>query len=82
MKNYLIKNKEEIIGLKITKFLVTAKYYVGYGANLKKLRGVKNRTFEILANRPERAIMIAEQKSELHQSLSTGWIFSAKKINY
>lgn len=81
--NWQIRNAQnDIIGLKIYKFQVIAKYYAGYGANLKKLKGIKNRKFQILANRPEMAIHLIEQKSKLHQGLRTGWKFSAKKINY
>ena len=81
MKNFQIRNKQnEIIGLKIFKFEVIAKYFVGYGANLKKIRGVKNRKFEILASSKEMAIHLIEKKSKLHQGLSAGWIFSAKKL--
>ena len=85
MKNNLIKNNQgEIIALKLSKFKVEATYYTGYGANLRKLRGVAKKSCEVLATSKVRALEIAERVHNIKDTggLSAGYITTAKKIKY
>jgi len=76
----LIKNKNnQIIGLKLSQFEVTAKYYIGYGARIKRLRSVKNQYFKVLATTHERAIEIIRSKKIVSEAFNSGYILSAVK---
>jgi hypothetical protein len=76
----LIKNKNnEIIGLKLSQFEVTAKYYVGYGARMKRLKSIKNQYFKVLATTHERAIEIVRSKKIVREGFNSGYVLSAVK---
>jgi hypothetical protein len=83
MKNKnVIKNfNNEIIGLKLKKFEVVARYMVGYGANLRKLAGVVNKRVVVLATNESRALEIAERVHGIKDEggLNAGWVVSASK---
>lgn len=84
-KNNIIKNSSnEIIGLKLNKFRVDASYYVGYGARLRKLRGVAKKSVVVLATTHERALEIARRVHGVKDdgSLSAGYIARAVRIKY
>jgi hypothetical protein len=68
---------------KVQKFKVESDYYIGYGANLKKLRGVKKKIFTQWAVSRDHAVRLVEIKNpEIDSySLSTGWISRAIRIN-
>jgi hypothetical protein len=80
-KNVIKNSNNEIIGLKLNKFEVVARYMVGYGANLRKLAGVANKKVVVLATNPARAIEIAARIHDLKDEggLNAGWVVSASK---
>ncbi len=83
MKKNIIKNSEgQIIALMLTKYEVSATYYVGYGANLRKLRGVAIKRAIVLAPNEARALEIAERVHNIKESgsLSAGYIVKARKL--
>lgn len=85
MKNTTIKDSNnQIIALKLSRFRVEAAYYVGYGANLRKLRGVAKKSAIVLATTKDRAIEIAARVHDIKESgsLNAGYIVSATRIKY
>ena len=86
MKNSTtIKNSQnQIIALKLSKFRVEATYYVGYGANLRKLRGVPKKSAIVFATTKDRAIEIASRVHDIKESgsLNAGYIVNATRIKY
>ena len=75
-----IKNKSgEIIALKLSKFEVTARYYMGYGARMKRLRAVKNQYFKVLATTHDRAIKIIQEKNIVREGFNSGYVLTAIK---
>lgn len=85
MKNTTIKDSNnQIIALKLNKFRVEATYYVGYGANLRKLRGVAKKSAIVLATTKDRAIEIAGRIHDIKESgsLSAGYIVSATRVKF
>ena len=68
---------------KVQKFRVESAYYVGYGANLRRLRGVKKKIFTQWGVSIGHAVRLVEIKNpEIDSySLSTGWISRAIRIN-
>lgn len=84
MKNIIKNSKNEIIALKLNKFEVSATYYVGYGANLRKLRGVKIKRAIVLATNESRALEIAERVHDIKESggLSAGYIVKVTRKRF
>ena len=84
MKTTIKNSENQIIALKLNKFRVEATYYVGYGANLRKLRGVAKKTAVVLATTKDRAIEIASRVHDVKEtgSLSAGYIVKATRIKY
>ena len=83
MKNTTIRNKNgEIIALKLSKFEVVAKYFVGYGAKMKRLRSVKNKYFTVLATTHERACQIIREKELVREGFNNGYILTATKKSF
>jgi len=79
----VIKNRTgEIIALKLSKFQVTAKYFVGYGARMKRLRGVRNQHFTVLATTHERACQIIRDKNIVREGFNSGYVLSATKKSW
>jgi hypothetical protein len=78
-----IKNKSgEIIALKLSKFQVAAKYFVGYGARMKRLRGIKNQYFTVLATTHERACQIIRDKNLVREGFNSGYVLIATKKSW
>lgn len=84
MKSIIKNSNNEIIGLRLNKFEVSATYYVGYGARLRKLRGVKVKRAIVLATNEARALEIAERVHNIKETggLSAGYIVKARKIRF
>lgn len=84
MKTAIKNSENQIIALKLNKFRVEATYYVGYGANLRKLRGVPKKTAVVLATTEDRAIEIASRVYDIKESgsLSAGYIVRATRVKY
>lgn len=82
--NVIKDSNNQIIALKLNKFEVVAKYYVGYGANLRRLRGIKNKKAIVLATTHERALEIAERVHGIKDTggLSAGYIATAQKKHW
>lgn len=83
MKKNIVKNSEgQIIALMLNSYLVSATYYVGYGANLRKLKGVAIKRAIVLAPNEARALEIAERVHNIKEdcSLSAGYIVKARKL--
>ena len=83
MKKNIIKNSEgQIIALMLNRYEVSASYFVGYGANLRKLKGVAIKRAIVLASNEARALEIAERVHNIKESgsLSAGYIVKARKI--
>lgn len=78
MKNTTVikDSNNQIIALKLRRFRVDATYYVGYGANLRKLRGVAKKSAIVLATTKDRAIEIAARVHDINESgsLNSGYI--------
>ena len=82
MKTVIKNQNNEIIALKLSKFQVIARYYVGYGARMKRLRGVKNQYFKVLATTHDRAIEIVRLKNIVREGFSSGYVLSAVKKSW
>ena len=84
MKTTIKNSDNQIIASKLKKFRVEAIYYVGYGANLRKLRGVAKKTAVVLATTKDRAFEIASRVHDIKEtgSLSAGYIVRATRIKY
>ena len=84
MSNIIKDSNNQIIALKLNKFEVRATYFVGYGARLRKLRGVPTKTAIVLATNEARALEIAQRVYDIKEtgSLSAGYIVKARKIKY
>ena len=84
MKNTTVikDSNNQIIALKLRRFRVDATYYVGYGANLRKLRGVAKKSAVVLATTKDRAIEIAARVHDIKESgsLSAGYIVRATRL--
>lgn len=83
MNKNIVKNSQgQIIALMLTKYEVSATYYVGYGANLRKLRGVAIKRAIVLAPNEARALEIAARVHNIKESgsLSAGYIVKARKL--
>ena len=80
-KNVIKNSNNEIIGLKLKKFEVVARYMVGYGANLRKLAGVANKKVVVLATNESRALEIAERVHNIKETggLSSGYVIKVTK---
>ena len=84
MKNIIKDSNNQIIALKLNKFEVSATYFVGYGARLRKLRGVAQKKAIVLATNEARALEIAQRVHNIKETggLSAGYIVKARKIKY
>ena len=84
MKNIIKDSNNQIIGLKLNKFEVRATYFVGYGARLRKLRGVPAKKAIVLATNEARALEIAQRIHDIKETggLGAGYIVKARKIKY
>ena len=82
MSNIIKDSNNQIIALKLNKFEVSATYFVGYGARLRKLRGVPTKTAIVLATNEARALEIAQRVHNIKETggLSAGYIVKARKI--
>jgi hypothetical protein len=83
IKKNIVRNSEnQIIALMLNKYEVSASYFVGYGANLRKLRGVAIKRAIVLAPNEARALEIAGRVHNIKESgsLSAGYIVKARKI--
>jgi len=79
----LIKNKNnEIIALKLSKFEVSARYYVGYGARMKRLKSIKNQYFKVLATTHDRAVKIVRSKNIIREGFNSGYVLRAVKKSW
>jgi hypothetical protein len=81
MKTVIKNSDNQIIALKLNKFEVVARFMVGYGANLRKLRGVANKKVVVLATNESRALEIAERVHNIKETggLSSGYVVTATK---
>ena len=84
MSNIIKDSNNQIIALKLNKFEVKATYFVGYGARLRKLRGVPTKKAIVLATNEARALEIADRVHNIKETggLSAGYIVKARKIKY
>ena len=84
MSNIIKDSNNQIIALKLNKFEVSATYFVGYGARLRKLRGVAQKKAIVLATNEARALEIAQRVHNIKETggLSAGYIVKARKIKY
>ena len=84
MSNIIKDSNNQIIALKLNKFEVRAIYFVGYGARLRKLRGVPAKKAIVLATNEARALEIAQRVHNIKETggLSAGYIVKARKIKY
>lgn len=84
MTNIIKNSNNQIIALKLNKFEVKATYFVGYGARLRKLRGVPTIKAIVLATNEARALEIAKRVYNIKETggLSAGYIVKARKIKY
>lgn len=83
IKKNIVKNSEnQIVALMLNKYEVRGTYFVGYGANLRKLRGVAIKRAIVLAPNQARALEIAERVHNIKESgsLSAGYIVKVRKI--
>ena len=84
MTNIIRDSNNQIIALKLNKFEVKATYFVGYGARLRKLRGVPTKKAIVLATNEARALEIAQRVHNIKETggLGAGYIVKARKIKY
>ena len=84
MTNIIKDSNNQIIALKLNKFEVRATYFVGYGAKLRKLRGVAQKKAIVLATNEARALEIAQRVHNIKETggLGAGYIVKARKIKY
>lgn len=84
MTNIIKDSNNQIIALKLNKFEVSASYFVGYGARLRKLRGVPTIKAIVLATNEARALEIAQRVHNIKETggLGAGYIVKARKIKY
>ena len=84
MTNIIKDSNNQIIALKLNKFEVKATYFVGYGARLRKLRGVPTKKAIVLATNEARALEIAQRVHNIKETggISAGYIVKARKIKY
>lgn len=84
MSNIIKDSNNQIIALKLNKFEVKATYFVGYGARLRKLRGVPTIKAIVLATNEARALEIAQRVYDIKETggLGAGYIVKARKIKY
>ena len=84
MTNIIKDSNNQIIALKLNKFEVRATYFIGYGAKLRKLRGVPTKKTIVLATNEARALEIAQRIHDIKETggLGAGYIVKARKIKY
>ena len=82
MKTIIKNQNNEIIALKLSKFEVIAKYYVGHGARMKRLKSIKNQYFKVLATTHDRAIEIIRSKNIVTEGFNSGYVLSAVKKSW
>jgi hypothetical protein len=81
MKSVIKNSNNQVVALKLNKFEVVARFMVGYGANLRRLRGVANKKVVVLATNESRALEIAERVHNIKETggLSSGYVVKATK---
>lgn len=75
-------NNNGIIALKLSKFEVAARYFVGYGARMKRLRSIQNKYFTVLATTHERAVDIVRKKNVVREGFSSGYVLRATRKSW
>ena len=67
---------------KINWYRVEAVYYTGYGANLRKLRGVPKKSCEVLASSRNGALEIARLEHDIQETggRNAGYMVKATKL--